>query len=150
MRRFFLLLTAAAVLTSCSDNMSSQQEKAGRAATAFAEAYFNYDFTRAVELTTPETSKWIRFAASSISQENVDMLNTRSEGAVVTLSDCQVLNDTICEVLLEVDNYLAADSIGHSGVFRHNGEYLLTVVLRNGQWQVRMAGLLRNGKHSRD
>ena len=150
MKRFALIMTAATVLTACSDGSSSQQEKAGRAATAFAEAYFNYDYARARDLTTTESARWISFAASNVTKEDIDVLNSRSEGATVTLTDCQQLNDTVYEALLAVDNYMAADSIGHPGVFHDGGIFRLKVVLRNGNWQVRMEGLPRNEMRSRD
>jgi hypothetical protein len=150
MKRIALIMTAVAALTACTDGVDSQQEKAGRAATAFSEAYFNYDFKRALELTTPESAKWISFAASNITQEDVDLLNTRDGGVVVDLDECQMVNDTTYEAVLTVDNYMAADSIGRPGEFRNGGEFRLKVVLRNNKWQVKMEGLPQNEKRSRD
>jgi hypothetical protein len=150
MKKSTLLMVAVATLTACSDNLSSLQEKAGRSATSFAEAYFNYDYVRANELITPESEKWIRYAATNTSQEDLDMLNTRSEAASIELLDCEQINDTTCEVLLQVDDYLAIDSIGRPGEFRSGDEFRLKTVLRDGKWQVRMEGLPRSEKHSRD
>lgn len=149
MRKIAFLLSVTA-LTACTDNMSSQQEKAGRTATSFAEAYFNYDFKKAIELTTPETTKWIRFAASNISEEDLNELNNRTEGASVTLTGCELLNDTTCEAVLEIGNYLTADSIGRPIVSRHDGVFRLTVIQRDGQWKIRMAGLPRSETRSHD
>lgn len=150
MKRVVLFLSALAVLTACGDNLSSQQEKAGRAATAFAEAYFNYELSKAAGLTTPETKKWISFAASGLTQEDVDVLNTRNEAATVTLTACEMVGDTVCEACIVVDNYLAADSIGRPLQLRSDDDFRLTLVLRDGRWLVRMAGLPRSEKRSRD
>ncbi len=141
MKKFALITTTVAFMAACTSQFSSSQNKAGHAATAFAEAYFNYDFAKATELTTPETAKWLRFAASNITQENINELNKRNEGAGVTLTDCEELSDTLCEAVVEVDNYMAIDSIGGPGVFRDGGVFRLTVVERDGRWMVRMEGL---------
>ena len=150
MKKSALFLTAAIVLTACSDSLSSQQTKAGRAATAFAEAYFNYDLQKAIELTTPESAKWISFVASNITQEDVNVLNTRTEGVLVTLTDCEVLSDTTCEALLAVDNFMSADSICRPGEFRDGGVFRLKVVLRDDSWKVKMEGLPQNETRSHD
>ena len=42
--------------------------------TAFAEAYFNYDFEKAKRMVTPESEKWLRFIASNITQEDIDLV----------------------------------------------------------------------------
>ena len=150
MKRFAFFMTAVAVLTACADSLSSQQEKAGRAATAFAEAYFNYDLQKAIEWTTPESAKWMSFVASNMTQEDVSILNSRTEGTQVTLTACEVLNDTTCETMLAVDNFLAADSIERPGELRDGGVFRLKVVLRDGNWKVKMEGLPRNEMRSHD
>lgn len=143
-------MTAVAALSACSDSRLSQQKNAASTATAFAEAYFNYDLTAACKLTTPETQDWLRFVASNINEEDIEVLNARSEGAMVTLTQCEMVNDTMCEAHVVVDNYLVADSIGRPLQLRHNDDYQLTLVLRDGRWQVRMADLPRSERHNHD
>ena len=150
MKRIVLIMTVSAALTACSNSMASLQEKAERTATEFAEAYFNYDLTKASTLVTPESVKWISFVASNISEEDIEVLNTRSEGATVTLDDCEMINDTTCEAVITVDNFMAIDTIGRPGVFRHDGTFRLTVVLRDGRWLIKMASLPQNETRSHD
>ena len=151
MKKIALIMTAVAALTACSDGIGSQQQQAaGRVATDFAEAYFDMNYLRANDFVTTESAKWLAFVATNIGQEDIDVANTRNEGARVTLTSCEALNDTTCEALLEVDNYVAADSIGRPAVVRDGGVFRLKVVLRDGRWQVRMEGLPRSEKHSRD
>ena len=150
MKRFALIATVVAILAACSDGNASLDEKASGAATDFAKAYFNYDFKRALDLTTPESAKWISFAASNITQEDIDVLNTREKEASVELTDCRMVNDSTCETLLTVSNYMATDSIGRPGIIKEEGMFRLKVVNRDGKWKVRMEGLPRSEKHSRD
>lgn len=150
MKRIALILTVTVALTACSESLSSHLDKAGRTATEFTEAYFNFNFAKARELTTPETAKWIIFAASNVTEEDIEVLNTRSEGTIVTLTDCEELNDTTCEAVLAVDNFMTIDSIGRHGELRDGGVFRLKVVLRDGRWLIKMAGLPQNETHNRD
>ena len=150
MKKNALIMTVMVSMTSCSDGSTPQTEKAGQAATYFAEAYFNYNFKQALELSTTESAKWISFAASNITQEDIDVLNTRQTEASVELTDCQMVNDSTCKAWLTVENYMATDSIGRPGVFKREGLFVLNVVARNGKWIVRMEGLPRSEKHNHD
>ena len=150
MKRIGFILPSVVFMAACSVDGGERMENVARVATDFAESYINYDFSKDQKQMTAESTKWISFVASNITQEDVDMLNTRESGAEVIVEECQALNDTTCEVLLTVDNYMSPDSIGRPLQLRHDDDYRLTLVFRDGRWQVRMEGLPRSEKHSRD
>ena len=145
----FIILPLA-ILTACEGHEKSQEELVSECATGFAEAYFNYDFQQAERFVTPESSRWLKFAASNIGEADVEQLNNHGEAATVELTDHENTSDTTIVVTVEVDNYLQFDSIGGRGTLADDGEYRLTLVNRNGNWLIRMEGLPRSEKHSRD
>ena len=101
----------------CDDTAGEGQEVAERVATAWGQAYFNYDFQRAAKYVTSESNRWLSFAASNIYQSDVDLLREQEEGVSVEVDDYCELDDSTAEVILTVRNFLQRDTIGRAGRF---------------------------------
>ena len=123
-------------------------QQARNAAEDWADAYFNCDFKDASGYVTPESQKWLQFAASNTTAEDLKLIQEAS-GAKVTASEgFDEANDTMRLVTLTVTNYLTAQQ--QTSVLAKEGIFKVVVVKRNEDWQVRMAGLPRSEKQSRD
>ena len=123
-------------------------QQARNAAEDWADAYFNCDFKDASGYVTPESQKWLQFAASNTTAEDLKLIQ-EAGGAKVTASEgFDEANDTMRLVTLTVTNYLTAQQ--QTSVLAKEGIFKVVVVKRNEDWQVRMAGLPRNEKQSRD
>jgi len=140
----------ALLLLSCDDTQGEGREASERVATKWGEAYFNYDFERAAKYATPESRKWLAFAASNVYQADVDLLREQEQGASVSVDDYQATSDTSCVVSLEVDNFLLRDSIGKAGHIVSGCRFSIPLVRREGRLMVKMEGLPRSEKRSRD
>ena len=150
MKKCMFFVAAVLATASCQETPAQMDEEAGRKATAFATAYFNYDFKKALETVTPESEKWLRFAASNVTQEVVDALNARNGEATVEIADMYRTDDSTMTVNVVVGNFLLQDSIGQGGRNVEEALFRLTVVKRDGKSYVRMEGLPRSEKQSRD
>ena len=123
-------------------------QQARNAAEDWADAYFNCDFKDASGYVTPESQKWLQFAASNTTAEDLKLIQ-EAGGAKVTASEgFDEANDTMRLVTLTVTNYLTAQQ--QTSVLAKEGIFKVVVVKRNEDWQVRMAGLPRSEKQSRD
>lgn len=145
----FLTGVATAVLSGC--GMGSNSNRAARnAAVAWGEAYFNCDFMQAQDYSTPESNKWLSFAASNITEHDLEML--RAQNAVVTCDDdITVSNDTLLLLTLRVSHYLKPAILGEQAVQAdEEGVFNIPVVKRGKRWMVRMEGLPQSEKQSRD
>ena len=117
-------------------------------ATNWADAYFNCDFHDAANYTTPESDKWLRFAASNTTEQDLEVLQGK---ATATADDYfTVANDTLRIVTLHVKNFLKSVVVGAPAQLQEEGIFLVTVVKRDGKWKVRMEDLPRSEKQSRD
>ena len=150
MKKTFLQLTAALLLVACVPSQSDTDEEAQEAATDFAEAYFNYDFKTAAKHSTPESEKWLRYAASNVTQEVVDLYNAQERRATTEVDDFYWNNDTTATVVIRISHYIADDSIAAAPRIAEEGLFRLTIVRRDGKMLVRMASPLRSEKQSRD
>lgn len=137
-----LLFMVTVLMVGCDTAMSNGQE-ACDAAGAWADAYFNCDYKDAKGYVTDDSQKWLQFAASNTTEQDLKRLQ-EAGGARVTASDSDGGNDTLQLVTLTVSNVLTATGVADEGTFH------VTVVKRDAGWQVRMEGLPQSGMRSRD
>ena len=146
MKKLFLLAFAM-LLTAC-DAAHNDDSGATDAAVLWANAYFNCDFHEAERFATPESGRWLRFAASNITERDLQLLHA-GEGATVEADEhIPVANDTLRTVTLRVSNYLSA-SLDTTARLMPKGTFRVQVVKRGNSWKVRMEGLPRSERQSR-
>ena len=146
MRQLLLLLTAV-IMTSC--NLGFEGDDAALdVATDWADAYFNCDFREAANYATAESDKWLRFAASNTTEQDLQVL----QGNATSSADeyFTEANDTLRIVTFHVRNFLKPVALGAAPQLQEEGTFLVTVVKRDGKWKVRMEGLPQSEKQSHD
>jgi hypothetical protein len=143
-----LLIWALALsLTACS--MLRDDDQATAVAVEWGEAFFNCDYHAAEALCTPESRRWLQFAASNTTQHDLDML--RQQAAQVEATEFfPEASDTLRVVELVVRNSVSPTIHGGESAQVEEALFHVTVVKRNCSWQVRMASLPRSEKQSRD
>ena len=149
MRRCVLFVMTLWLLNACgyigADPDGTIREQAQR----FAEAYFSCNYAEACRLATPESEKWLRFAASNVTQEDVDFINAASETVSAAVTECYHENDSTARVVVTVYNGVLKDSLARPAYVAADAWFTLTLVNREGTYLVRMEGLPRNGRQSR-
>ena len=146
--KLLLLFMGAILLAGCDGGMDGDQQ-ARNAAEDWADAYFNCDFKDASEYVTPESRKWLQYAASNTTAEELKRLQDAG-GAKVTASEgFDEANDTMRLVTLNVTNSLKPNGQGTAEISK-DAIFKVEVVKRDAGWQVRMEGLPRSEKQSRD
>ena len=146
MNKLFLLAFAL-LLTAC-DFARNDDSEAADAAVIWANAYFNCDFHEAQRFATPESERWLRMAASNVTEHDLQLLHA-GEGATVEADEhFPVASDTLRVVTLRVSNYLSA-SLDTTARLMPKGTFLIKVVKRGDGWKVRMEGLPRSERRSR-
>ena len=147
MKQLLLFMTAL-MLAECDGGMDGDQQ-AREAAGDWADAYFNCDFKDASGYVTTESQKWLQYAASNTSAEELKLLQ-EAGGTQVSVDDgFDEANDTMRLVTLNVTNSLKPSAQGKAELVK-DGTFKVVVVKREAGWQIRMAGLPRSEKQSRD
>lgn len=150
MKQLLLLLMLAVLATGCHRLNPDDESQADEVLTAWAEAYFNCRYKEALRYVTPESERWLRFAASNMTEADVTLLNAQQQEATVVRSRYDSNSDSTAVAHIVVSNYLQATAIGQQGRMASRGEFDIPLVKRNKQWYVRMEGLPRSGRQSRD
>ena len=151
MKKTPFVIAGILLLTACQEREPMPDAKARSRVQSFAEAYFNYDFQRAGELITPESMKWLRFAASNITQQDIDQLNAQEVPTEVAVTDYwRAAGDSVGTATVEVTDYLQKTAIDSAMQLVDEATFQLTVVERQGEYYVRMEGLPRSGRRSHD
>ena len=145
--KLLLLFVAAILMAGCDIGMDGDQQ-AKNVAGDWADAYFNCDYKDASKYVTPESQKWLQYAASNTTAEELKLLK-EAGGAQVSVSDAfDEANDTMRLVTLNVTNVLTTQQ--QTSVLTKDVTFKVMVVKHDGDWKVRMAGLPQSGKQSRD
>ena len=143
-----LIFTLMLSLTAC-NMIQRDSNKATDVAVQWGEAFFNCDYHAAETLCTPESRRWLQFAASNTTQHDLDLL--KQHAAEVESTDYfPEANDTLRIVELVVHNSIIPSIDAEKSSQEGQALFHVTVVKRNGSWLVRMAGLPRNEKQNRD
>ena len=143
-----LICTLLLSLTAC-NMIQRDDDQATAVAVEWGDAFFNCDYHAAEVLSTPESRRWLQFAASNTTQHDLDLL--KQHAAEVEATDFfPDANDTLRVVELVVHNSISPSI--HAGESSQVDKALfhITVVKRNSKWLVRMADLPRSEKQSRD
>ena len=144
-----LLIFAMMLSLAACDIIQRDSDQATDVAVQWGEAFFNCDYHAAEALCTPESRRWLQFAASNTTQQDLDLL--KQHAAEVEATDFfPDANDTLRVVELVVRNSVKPTVAGEEPSQIDKALFHATVVKRNGSWQVRMASLPQNGRQSRD
>ena len=143
-----LILAMVLSLTAC--NLTNREDTlATDVAVQWGEAFFNCNYHAAQALSTPESRRWLQFAASNTTQQDLDLL--KQHAAEVEATDYfPAANDTLRVVQLVVRNNLSPAVNGGAPLQVDEALFSVTVVKRNDQWLVRRASLPRSERQSRD
>lgn len=126
------LLTGVLLTASC----SYREEKAiEQSVVGFAQNYFNLRYHKALNACTPESEKWVRFKATNITQEDVDVYNSKRDTAECDVESID-LDDDKATAIVEVRNFLNCDSIGKPATICPNAKFKLELKKQGEKWMV--------------
>ena len=130
-------IAAFLAITACEDKSGQREEEvAGNRACAFAEAYYNQYFDKAMEMVTPESQKWITFYVSNLTEDDLKVLEQHPTASKAMLNELALTSDSTATARLTIDSVYVADSIGKPGCMESNKELTLQLVKRGKQWLV--------------
>jgi len=134
-----MLLVTATLIAAC--EAGNSHSAAERTALRWADAYFHVDYADAANYVTTESRRWLQLVASNMTEG--DLKAMQSAKATVAMRSYEAVNDTLGVATIEAADYLQPDSIGRPGSIQAGGVFYITVVRRDGNWQVIMDGLPR-------
>ena len=115
---------------------------------SFAVYFFNWRLDKAAQFCTPDSKKWLQFAASQVQAEDLEQMKSLPNNFAYSYEITQ--GDTkgvAAEVALNVENFFVLDSIGKPGRLKDNATFPLQLVKQDGTWKVKLDGLPRMDKN---
>lgn len=146
MKQAFLPYLAAMLLTllgSCShsDDFAPWEQ----AVESFSVAYFNWDYPKAASYATDSSLPWLSYAGSQVTQDDLELINTKTELATVeVMPDAVIVNDSCVVATVLVRNFLEMDSFDRQPVLREEATFCLEILGNNGRWAVHLTSLPRS------
>ena len=132
-------LTSPALL-GCQPHEGSEKQLT-EDADSFATYYYNWHFEKAVKFCTPESEKWLRYAASNVKQADIDLLHAKREDAAVSIEDIDYPDEKNATVSISVSNFLKMDTIGKVAHIQESATFLLPMTLHDGMWKIVLSEL---------
>jgi hypothetical protein len=108
---------------------------------SFATTYYNWQFQKTVMYCTPESEKWLCYAASNVHQADIDMLRSQDEGASHEINDIKAINDSTATAFVTIHNFLRMDTIGKAGQMVKDANVTLSLKYRKERWMVHLNSL---------
>jgi len=142
-----IVLFLPLLFSACQTNSTHNEEDLKDCVDSFATAYFNWQYKKSMPYCTQESERWLRYAASNVLQEDIDLLRAQAEGASHEIKGIDFHdNDSTATAVITVRNFLQMDTIGTAGHMVQEATMQLPLVMRNGKWLVKMEGLPQNEK----
>lgn len=134
-------------MAGCRSDKPSNEEEAEAQALKFAQAFFNFNYSEAKTFCDDSTSKRIDFFVSNLTQRDIDTIRTLPERPTIEIRSVRRgKSKDEAVALCKVENAFVLDTLGRTGHMVDETVYRINLTKRDGQWKVRMAGLLQNGK----
>ncbi len=127
-------------LLSCQPHEGSEQQLT-EDIDSFATYYYNWHFEKAVKFCTPESEKWLRYAASNVKQADIDLLHNKPEDAAVSIENIDYPDEKNAIVSISVSNFLQMDTIGKVAHIKESTTIQLPMTLHDGKWKVALSKL---------
>ena len=151
----FILSSTSMMLLSCG---SDKKEQVNDVAEAFAKEYFNWHYCEAMPYVTAESSEQMKFLASNVTEDDVQLLRSMESGAEIKIEDCNIADgDSVAYVNVTIDNFCHADTIGRAASLHESANATLMLKHRDDKWQVvvsndwpKMAFPQQSGKQDHD
>ena len=149
--KYCILFFLSFLMVSCQLYDENGTHDAKKALTSWANAYFNFDYEKAMQYMTPESERWIRFAASNITEQDIDFIKSHNPQTQVQVLNSQLAeSDTICKANIRVSNFIQLGFSTQDNQIIEHTDFQCQVVKRNGDWLVRMEGLPQSGRQNHD
>ncbi len=153
-KNIFLFISALS-LFSCND---SNRKQIVSVAETFATSYFNWDYAGCMPNVTEESTKYLRFLATNVTDGDIERLRSMEKGADVEVEEETFAdNDTVVDVKVKVSGFCHADTIGRPSKLYDEAEATVRLVKRGDKWQAivsnewpKMAFPPQNGTQGRD
>ena len=130
----FILSSTSMMLLSCG---SDTEEQVNDVAEAFAKEYFNWHYCEAMPYVTAESSEQMKFLASNVTEDDVQLLRNMESGAEIKIEDCNIADgDSVAYVNVTIENFCHADTIGRAASLHESANATLMLKHRDDKWQV--------------
>lgn len=133
-----LIATAAYSFMGCQPHEGSEDQLKADV-DSFATLYFNWHFPQTFKYCTPQSEKWLRYAASNVHQADVDALREKADDATIEIQDIDFGDDEVtATVHVNVAHFLQMDTIGKAARLIDQATFQLHMEIHEGKWKINL------------
>lgn len=132
-----ILLILTLTVSGCEKSSRSDKETMISVADSFANAFYNFNYGKAIALCDSDSRKAIYFFCGNLTEKDMEIIRNAPQGASVTVTDADCDEDRSGSVVVTVNDFFSKDSIGVTGTIKKEESYRLPLRKINGRWIVR-------------
>lgn len=132
----FAILAALTLSTIVSCNEKTTEAIIEERVDTFATHYYNWQYLDCVPYITEGSVKYLKYFATNVTQEDIDLLKKAERDASIDVSDLRIQGDSLAFVTVKVSNVYAADTIGRPAHKYDSGTAEIKVVKQGNKWLV--------------
>jgi len=149
--KYYFSLFLSILMVSCQFHENDQTSVVDEPLNKWANAYFNFDYKEALEYMTPESGKWVRFAASNITEKDINYIKEHPMETMIEITHKQMTEgDTLCNTTIHVSKFIQLGMDADNNQVVDDADFQIQLVKRDGDWLIKTEGLPRNGMQNRD
>lgn len=136
-----VIATAAYSFMGCQPHEGSEDQLKADV-DSFATLYFNWHFPKAIKYCTPESEKWLRYAASNVHEADVEALREKPDDAAIEIQGINFGDDEVtATVNISVTHFLQMDTIGKVAHLIDQASFQVPMEIHEGKWKVKLEAL---------
>lgn len=150
MNKLYVFILSSLLFTCLSCQQPTPQNQIEQAAIDFCEAFYNFNYPVAQELSTPSSLSYLSFLASNVRQTHLDQLKAQGAAKVSIVSSEIDANSERATVVCQIKNALIINPINGEMKQINALQDTLELVREYNKWLIRKDIPLRNGKQNHD
>lgn len=145
----FILLSFVLTASSCQQR-TSQTQQIEQTAINFCEAFYNFNYPAAKELSTPSSLSYLSFLASNVRQVHLEELKSRGAANVSVISSKIDPNQERATVVCQIKNAFIINPMTGKMEQTSALQDTLELVKEYNKWLIRKDIPQQNGKQNRE
>lgn len=150
MNKLYVFILSSLLFTCLSCQQPTPQNQIEQATIDFCEAFYNFNYPVAQELSTPSSLSYLSFLASNVRQTHLDQLKAQGAAKVSVISSEIDANSERATVVCQIKNTFIINPINGEMKQINALQDTLELVREYNKWLIRKDIPLRNGKQNHD
>lgn len=150
MNKLYIIILSSLLFICLSCQQQTPKTQIEQTAIDFCEAFYNFNYPVAQELSTPSSLSYLSFLASNVRQVHLNQLKTQEAAKATVISSEIDANTERATVVCQIKNVLIINPVNGKTKQINTLQDTLELTREYDKWLIKKDIPLRNGKQNHD